>query len=130
MADTITSVIAVQNPLASSVYTWETIGGNIIYTDPTGMWIQVNQPGTYIVTQRLMAGCNPYATDTITIVRDTTCTVLAAKFQSFSGTYNASTRKADLKWVIQNNSLANSFVIEVSNDGRNFTETGMVFAKK
>ena len=129
MADTITSVIAVQNPLASSVYTWETIGGNIIYTDPTGMWIQVNQPGTYIVTQRLMAGCNPYATDTITIVRDTTCTVLAAKFQSFSGTYNASTRKADLKWVIQNNSLANSFVIEVSNDGRNFTETGMVFAK-
>ncbi len=129
MADTITSVIAVQNPHPSSVYTWSTIGGNIIYTAPTGTWIQVNQPGTYIVTQRLMAGCNPYATDTITIVRDTTCSVLAARFTSFSGTYSASTRKADLKWVIQNNSMARSFEVEVSNDGGAFIEAGMLMAK-
>ena len=129
MADTITSVIAVQNPHPSSVYTWETIGGNIIYTDPTGMWIEVNQPGTYIVTQRLMAGCNPYATDTIIITRDTTCNVLAARFQSFSGTYSSGNRKADLNWVIQNNSLAKSFVVEVSNDGGMFTEIGTVSAK-
>jgi hypothetical protein len=129
MADTITSVIAVQNPHPSSVYTWETIGGNIIYTDPSGMWIEVNQPGTYIITQRLMAGCNPYATDTITIIRDSTCSVLAARFQSFSGTYSASNRKADLNWVIQNNLLAKSFVVEISNDGGIFTEIGNVFGK-
>lgn len=129
MADTITSVIAVQNQHPSSVYTWETVGGNIIYTDPSGMWIEVNQPGMYIVTQRLMAGCNPYAIDTITIVRDSTCSVLAARFQSFSGTYSAGNRKADLNWVIQNNPLAKSFVVEMSNDGGIFTQIGTLSAK-
>ena len=129
MADTTTSIVAVQNPHPTSVYTWSTIGGNIFYTHPSGTWIQVNQPGTYIVTQRLMASCQPYATDTITIVRDTTCYVLAARFRSFSGTYNASNKKAELKWTVLNNSLARSFVVEVSNDGGNFIETAMVFAK-
>jgi hypothetical protein len=129
MADTITSIVAVQNPQASSVYSWSTVGGNIIYTDPSGQWIQVNQPGTYIVTQRLMAGCNPYATDTITIVRDSTCSVLAARFRSFSGTYSSTNSTTDLKWSIENNSLARSFVVEVGNDGANFVETGTVFSK-
>jgi hypothetical protein len=85
MADTATSDIYVTNPHPTSVYTWSTIGGNIIYTAPSGTWIQVNQPGIYIVTQRLMAGCKPYATDTVTILRDTMCFVLPARFRSFSG---------------------------------------------
>jgi hypothetical protein len=129
MSDTLTSVIAVQNPQLSSVYAWSTTDGNIIYTDPTGTWIQVNQTGTYIVEQRLMANCAAYATDTISIIRDSTCNVLAARFSSFSGTYLASNKKAELKWTVQNNLLARSFVVEVSNDGGNFIETGMVFAK-
>jgi hypothetical protein len=89
MADTIVSDIYVSNPHPTSVYSWSTIGGNIIYTHPSGTWIQVNQPGTYIVTQRLMAGCSAYATDTITILRDATCNVLPARFRSFSGVLNS-----------------------------------------
>ena len=128
MADTITSLVAVQNPQASSVYTWTTIGGNIINTDPSGVWIEVNQPGTYIVTQRLMVGCNPYATDTITIVRDSACVVLTARFKSFSGLYNANDRKTELKWSVLNNDLARSFVVEASIDGGHFAETGALDA--
>jgi len=128
MADTIVSDIYVTNPHSTSVYTWSTIGGNIVYIDPSGTWIQVNQPGTYIVTQRLMAGCSPYATDTITILRDTTCYILPARFKSFSGVYNANERKAELKWTVLNNSFVRSFVIEASIDGGGFAEAGTIAA--
>src|SRR5688572_2413397 len=128
MADTITSIVAVQNPHPTSVYSWSTIGGNIYYTDPSGTWILVNAPGTYIVTQRLLANCQPYATDTITIVRDTTCSVLPARFRSFSGIYYASNKKAELKWSVTNNALANSFVMQASVDGGDFTDAGTLLA--
>jgi hypothetical protein len=130
MADTIISDISVLNPHSTSVYSWSTIGGNIIYTHPSGTWIQVNQPGTYIVTQRLLAGCSPYATDTINILRDSACAVLPARFKSFSGVYSPGDKKAELQWSVYNNGLAKSFVVEASIDGRNFIETGMVFSNK
>src|SRR5204863_3963987 len=50
--DTGVSHISVQNPSTSSIYTWTTIGGNIVGTT-SGPIITVDQPGTYIVTQRL-----------------------------------------------------------------------------
>jgi hypothetical protein len=126
MADTIVSDIYVSNPHSTSVYSWSTIGGNIVYTDPSGTWIQVNQPGTYIVTQRLLAGCNAYATDTVTILRDTTCYILPARFRSFSGIYNASEKKTELQWTVTNNSSARSFVVEASVDGGAFAEAGTI----
>ena len=126
--DTATSDIYVTNPQSTSVYTWTTVDGNIIYTAPSGQWIQVNQPGTYIVTQQLMAGCNPYAIDTITITRDTTCMVLPARFSSFSGIYNANENKAELRWTVQNNSFVSSFVVEANIDGAGFSDAGMVAA--
>jgi len=129
-SDTLTSEIYVTNPHPSSVYTWSTIGGNIIYTAPSGTWITVNQPGTYIVTQRLMAGCAPYATDTVTILRDTTCSILPSRFTSFSGVYNTSEKRSVLKWSVENNSLIRSFVVEASVNGRSFAETGIVSANK
>jgi hypothetical protein len=129
-SDTITSEIYVTNPHPSSVYTWSTIGGNIIYTAPSGTWITVNQPGTYIVTQRLMAGCAPYATDTVTILRDTACSILPSRFRSFSGVYNTSEKRSVLKWSVENNSLVRSFVVEASVNGRSFTETGFVSGNK
>ena len=128
MADTIVSDIYVSNPHPTSVYTWSTIGGNIIYTHPSGTWIQVNQPGTYIVTQRLMAGCNAYATDTITIRRDSTCKVLSARFRSFSGVLNTGDKKAELQWTVTNNSTVRSFVIESSIDGEGFVDAGTITA--
>jgi len=128
MADTIVSDIYVSNPHPTSVYTWSTIGGNIVYTHPSGSWIQVNQPGTYIVTQRLMAGCNAYATDTITIRRDSTCKVLSARFRSFSGVLNTGDKKAELQWTVTNNSTVRSFVIESSIDGGGFVDAGTITA--
>ena len=128
ISDTATSDIYVTNPHPTSVYTWSTIGGNITYTAPSGTWIQVNQPGTYIVTQRLMANCSPYATDTVTITRDTTCMVLPARFRSFSGVYNASEKNAALQWNIQNNSFVKSFAVEASINGGGFADAGMVSA--
>jgi hypothetical protein len=128
MADTIVSDIYVTNPHPSSVYTWSTIGGNIVYTDPSGTWIQVNQPGTYVVTQRLMAGCSPYATDTVTILRDTTCYILPARFRSFSGAYNVNEKKAELQWTVLNNSFVKSFAIEASIDGGGFADAGTIAA--
>src|SRR6185436_16404684 len=128
MADTIVSDIYVSNPHPTSVYTWSTIGGNIIYTHPSGTWIQVNQPGTYIVTQRLMAGCNAYATDTITIRRDSTCHILPARFRSFSGVLNAGDKKAELQWNVTNNSTVRSFVVESNINGGGFVDAGIVSA--
>lgn len=127
-SDTATSTISVINPASGSDYTWTTIDGNII-TAPVGSWIQVNQPGTYIVTQRLMAGCSPYATDTITILRDTTCSVLPARFKSFSTVYNPGDKNASLQWTVFNNSFAKSFIVEASVDGEVFEEAGTVIAK-
>src|SRR6186713_1133124 len=126
MADTIVSDIYVTNPHPTSVYTWTTIGGNITYTAPSGTWIQVNQPGTYIVTQQLMAGCSAYATDTITILRDVTCNVLPARFRSFSGVLNSGDKNAELQWTVTNNSTVRSFVIESSIDGGGFADAGMI----
>ena len=128
MADTATSDIYVTNPHPTSVYTWSTIGGNITYTAPSGTWIQVNQPGTYIVTQQLMVGCSAYATDTVTILRDSNCAVLPARFRSFSGIYNATAKKAELQWTVQNNSFVRSFVVEANIDGGGFAEAGMIAA--
>jgi len=128
MADTATSDIYVTNPHPTSVYTWTTIGGNITYTAPSGTWIQVNQPGTYIVTQQLMVGCSAYATDTVTILRDSNCAVLPARFRSFSGIYNATAKKAELQWTVQNNSFVRSFVVEANIDGGGFAEAGMIAA--
>ena len=128
MADTTTSEIYVTNPHPTSVYTWTALSGNINYTDPSGTWIQVNQAGTYVVTQQLMAGCAPYAVDTVTLLRDTTCFVLPARFSSFSGNHNANQAQADLQWSIQNNAFARSFVIEANVDGVGFSDAGTIAA--
>jgi hypothetical protein len=128
MSDTITSDIYVTNPHPTSVYTWSTIGGNIVYTAPSGAWIQVNQPGTYIVTQRLLAGCSAYATDTVTISRDSACSILSARFRSFSGIFNPNDKKTELQWTVTNNASVRSFAVEASIDGAGFSDAGMVSA--
>jgi len=128
MADTIVSDIFVANPHPTSVYSWSTIGGNITYTHPSGSWIQVNQPGIYIVTQRLMAGCNAYATDTINILRDIDCNVLPARFRSFSGVLNTGDKNAELQWTVTNNSTVRSFVVESSVNGGGFVNAGVISA--
>ena len=75
-----------------------------------------------------MAGCNPYATDTITILRDATCHILPARFRSFSGILSSGNKNAELQWAITNNSTVRSFVIESRIDGGAFVEAGITQA--
>ncbi len=125
-SDDAISTITVLNPHATSVYTWSTTNGNIV-SPPSGTSILVDTPGIYIVTQQLLAGCNTYATDTVSVFRDTTCFVLPGILTSFFGSYNYTDEKADLQWKTLNNSSVRSFALERSIDGRNFENAGIIF---
>jgi hypothetical protein len=117
------SEIWVQNPSSSSVYTWSTTNGNII-SSATGPSITVNRPGTYIVTQRLAAGCSPYAYDTVTIVFDEGCTPLDRNLVDFRGVIE--NKKSTITWTTIGNDYVEYFDVERSTDGRNFKKVGKV----
>ncbi|NII26374.1 T9SS type A sorting domain-containing protein [Pseudoflavitalea sp. X16] len=73
------STISVDNPLVTSLYTWSTADGHII-GDTVGHSINVDQPGTYIVSQQLMDSCGTsYAKDTVVVALDAGCTLLEQK---------------------------------------------------
>ncbi len=115
--------VHVINPIATSVYQWTTPDGNII-SSPTGPSILVDTPGTYIVTQYLMAGCNVYAKDTIKILPSNACIVLPANLYDLRGTFRDGV--AQLSWRVLNNQLVQSFIVQRSQDGTNFTTVGQV----
>ena len=117
------SDIWVQNPSSSSVYSWATSDGRIV-SSPNGPSITVDRPGTYIVTQRLAAGCAPYAYDTVTIVFDETCTPLDRNLIDFKGVIE--NKKAIISWTTIGNDYVEYFDVERSTDGRNFTTVGKV----
>jgi hypothetical protein len=111
------SHIQVTDPSSSSDYTWSTIGGHIV-GPTTGTGIVVDSPGTYIVTQRLSAGCNPYAYDTLSIIFDKNCSLLDINNLIFKGAINNDVTK--LNWTIDQNNEVSYFDIERSFDGRLF----------
>ncbi len=119
--------VSVSNPVSTSNYTWSTINGSIVGTN-TGPTITVNMPGTYIVTQVLASGCSTYATDTVTLTWDPLCMVLSSKLTAFNGNYKNGT--VALSWTVSNNQETNSFVIERSTDGVNFSTTGELSSLK
>ena len=112
------SEIIVTNPSPTSDYTWTTEDGNIV-SSPTGPSIYVDSPGTYIVTQRLQAGCSVYAMDTVTIVSDAQCSILGKDLQGFAGILKESV--AHISWETNTNENIQYFEIEKSIDGKNFT---------
>ena len=76
--------IWITNGLPTSLYTWRTTNGNII-GDTVGTSIQVNQPGTYIVSQQLMDSCgSTWARDTIVINMGSGCDVLNTSIRNFN----------------------------------------------
>ena len=115
--------IYVTNPVSTSVYEWKTPNGNIIGTT-TGPFINVDTPGTYIVTHYLQAGCSPYATDTIQINMFDPCGVLANNLYGLKGTY--ANNHVNLNWKVLNNSSVRYFDIQRSFDGISFTTIGRV----
>jgi len=120
------SDITVQNPSNSSYYSWATSDGHIVGSN-TGTTITVDSPGTYIVTQRLSAGCNPYAYDTVSIVYDATCRVLANSITSFKG--NIANEYARLNWTTAANNGTEYFEIERSRDGTDFSSLDKIVAQ-
>jgi hypothetical protein len=111
------SELEVLNPSPSSVYTWTTADGNFVGSN-TGTNVQVDAPGTYIVTQQLSAGCTVYATDTVTIVYDEDCTVLQNQKTTFSG--GLRDKMPVLNWTSFTNNHINYYELQRSEDGQNF----------
>jgi hypothetical protein len=76
--------IWVNNGLPTSLFTWRTTNGNIV-GDTVGTSIQVDQPGTYIVSQQLMDSCgSTWARDTIVITMGSGCDVLNTGIRNFN----------------------------------------------
>lgn len=126
-ADTSYSTISIINPHPSSIYTWSTTNGHIIGAT-TGDSIVVDSAGTYIVTQRLMAGCPAYAEDTVYVTRIADCSMLSAYIRSFTGLYDEVEKKTRLNWKVINNETIGSFLIERSYDGKFFTDVSRIEA--
>jgi hypothetical protein len=111
------SQLQVTNPVSTSIYTWSTIGGNIVGST-TGPQTTVNYPGKYIVTQKLQSGCTDYATDTVLIVFDSTCALLEKYLLDFQADYN--NNYVHLNWTTTNSTDIQRFDVERSFDGSDF----------
>ena len=117
------SNLQVINPSLSSVYTWSTPDGHFVGSN-TGPNVTVDSPGTYIVTQRLSAGCNPYAYDTLAIVYDASCVPMADRIVGLSGSIRFKT--AYVSWITRANKETQYFEIQRSENGRDFYTVGKV----
>jgi len=115
--------IRVTNPNGTSVYTWSTTNGNIVGSN-VGTQIFVNAPGTYTVTQQLHFQCPQVASDSVTIIFDTVCSVLNVDIRRFNAFKQAG--NADLRWEVDNNQLVSKYDVEYSLDGRNFYPVGSI----
>jgi hypothetical protein len=111
------SHIEVTNAISTSTYTWSTPDGNIIGSTST-QGIDVNAPGTYIVSQQLQSGCTVYATDTVVISFDAGCSVLETSISGFRG--RVLDRQVRLDWTVTDDQDILNFVIERSTDGVSF----------
>jgi hypothetical protein len=123
------STLSVINPHPSSTYTWATTNGHIVGTN-IGDSIVVDSSGTYIVTQRLMAGCPAYATDTVIVTRIANCNLLSGYIRSFTGLYDEIEKRVRLNWQVLNNETIDSFLVESSYDGKLFTIINRLEANK
>ena len=111
--------IWVGNPLITSIYTWRALTGRIV-GDTVGPSIQVDQPGTYVVSQELMDSCgSSYARDTIVINLGSGCTALNTGIRNFQ------LLKANegnlLTWQTDFYVQGETFMVERSMDGIHFT---------
>ena len=111
------STLTVINPLPSSVYTWSTPDGNII-GDTTGYSVTVDTPGTYIVRQQLLNGCNIYSQDTVLVMESPSCGVLPINRMELKG--QLAGRTAQLMLGVSANEQVEKLVLERSIDGKQF----------
>jgi hypothetical protein len=111
------SNLSVINPSPSAVYTWSTIDGHIV-GNPVSTSIMADSIGTYIVTQRLSAGCSVYARDTVLVVYDHDCMTLeGSKLDFITRLKNG---MPNLNWTSFANNRVNYYEVQRSIDGKNF----------
>ncbi len=120
------SEISVTDPLSTSTYTWTTTDGNIVGSN-VGPNINVDAPGTYIVSQQLQSGCTVYATDTVRIISDTDCALLSKALLSFNARVKGTV--ANLTWTTNNTGVIATLTVERSIDGENFFPVSTLPAK-
>ncbi len=112
------SNLKVLNPVATSVYTWETLDGH--FSDTTNKTsVYVDQPGTYIVHHRMGATCPVYSTDTITIDFSLTCGILLNNQLAFRAVSQGN--QVMLHWNAINEADVSGYELERSGDGMQFT---------
>lgn len=116
------SELRVVNPVSTSVYTWSTPNGNFVGST-SGTVTSVNAPGTYILRQQLQSGCGTYATDTVVITYDASCTLLRQNLVSLQG--NVNNKQANLNWSVTDTAIQ-QFEIQRSTDGLTFSSIARV----
>jgi hypothetical protein len=119
------SNIKITNPLATSVYSWSTPDGHFADTsNPASVY--VDQPGTYIVQQRLQADCPVFSADTVVIDFDSTCGVVAAETLDFRGAIESGW--ALLQWKHLTAQPVVRYELQRSSDGIRFISCGQLMA--
>jgi hypothetical protein len=114
------SRVWVNNAIPTSTYTWQALGGGNILGSNTGASINIDQPGTYVVSQYLMNGClTTYARDTIAVNASNSCFVLNQHFQEFSLRQIIADQVA-VSWSSQLLGVGAYFELEKSEDGKSF----------
>jgi hypothetical protein len=114
--------IWVTNALATSLYTWTTTNGNIVGSN-IGDRINVDQPGTYVVSQVLMDSCgSTYATDTIQLTMQNFCEVLSSKPYNLNARLQNKT--AWVNWNTTSEEGVAYYELQRSENGRDFYTIG------
>jgi hypothetical protein len=112
------SQLQVVNPVSTSVYTWSTLDGSFSGST-SGAITTVNAPGTYILRQQLQSGCSTYATDTVVITYDASCTLLPQRLLDVRG--NIDNDMARLSWNTTAETDIKYFELQKSDEGGEFT---------
>jgi flagellar hook assembly protein FlgD len=115
------SNLKVSNAVPTSVYTWSTIDGHFADTTDKAS-VFVDAPGTYIVKQQLRSTCPVYASDTISITFESSCTILGTSSLNFSG--KLTNDKVKLNWQKAQGEQISAYEIERSVDGIHFFSAG------
>lgn len=119
------SNIKVVNPVSSSTYSWNTIGGHFADTSISTS-VFVDAPGTYIVTQKIRPDCPFYAIDTIVIPFFANCGILNTHALKFTGKLHH--QSVLLSWQRTTDMTVKFYEIERSTDGIRFQQINKIFA--
>lgn len=113
----------VLNPNPVFTYTWTTSNGNIVGSN-IGPVITVDAPGTYYVHQSPNINCVSSSMDSLTILFDSTCTVLNNTQTKLQAAIDGDKHK--LNWTNTANEQVHYYIPEYSLDNINFVPLKVV----